>query len=156
MKFSLDPSGSSMRRSGMLIRELPSVDWYRLIGHPALQGATLPDARHARCVVAEDAEGRIRALWWALTVVQLEGGWVDPALKGLSRGRIVRRVASTLLSLLDSCGVRGVCCYAPTHAIGSLLQHLGFTPQPWVPFTLSNPCLLPPLSLQASSAPPEP
>lgn len=141
--------------SDITIRELPSEEFYRLIGHECMAGAPIPDgaaADNTRCIVAEDAAGEILAVVWAANLVFMEGFWVRPDHRSST---LPFRTYTHLSTLLTSLGVPVLHTWTTTPDHAALTERLGFTPLPVVTLQKPLPCPQPSPSLPPLPSPPQ-
>jgi len=115
----------------MTTRELPREEWHRLSG-TELEAYVrdAPDCVHTVLVV-EDGD-RIVGCWSILTLVHVEGVWIDPAHR--KHGAVARQLLGAMWRRLRALGVRGVLTGAVTAEVEQLLTRLGATRVPYVPY----------------------
>lgn len=122
----------------MKIRQLPTDEWSRLAGHPAMMGQDVPEPGLAHCFVAEDSKGEIRGAIWVQLCVHVEPLWVDDELKG---GTLAVRLFQEAVHLLDTHKVTAAYCMAGSREVADYLDRLGLELLPALPYIcrLSSP-----------------
>jgi len=115
----------------MTTRELPREEWHRLAGtelEPYVHDQ--PDGVLAVLVV-EDGD-QIIGCWSILTLVHVEGVWIDPAHR--KHGAVARQLLGAMWRRLRSLGVRAVLTGAVTTEVEQLLARLGAARVPYIPY----------------------
>lgn len=113
----------------MIIRELDREEFYKLDGHPILQGQSIWNAD--RIVIAESEDGQIRGFWCVVLVPHLEPVWIHPDERGTT---LLGRMWHGVLQLLDALHINTALSCADRPEIEGYLERLGFTQLPYSTF----------------------
>lgn len=114
----------------MTIRELPSEEWGKVEGHPALGGVKL-DPSNAVLFVAENEAGEIIGVQGITLVLHLEPAWTAPDHRGST---IAYRLFDTARQKLDDCRVNTALCYTDQPEVKDYLTRVGLKELPYTSF----------------------
>jgi hypothetical protein len=117
----------------MTDRVLPPEEWGKL---PPCDLATVRDRLDPRVTmiaVVEDEAGRILACWAAMTMVHVEGVWIDPAYR---KSSVALRLWRRMQRIVHEWGATSVLTGANTPEITALLTRKRATPLPYQEYVL--------------------
>lgn len=115
----------------MIIRELPSAEWLRLIDQgvePYCQHGLPPDNGHWRILVTEDESGRITGCVSLHTQVHFDPWWISEDQRG--NPGVVRGLIRESVMLLDQLGIDHVYATIGEANVEMLAERLGFSAAP--------------------------